>query len=94
MPLTARELEVVAGIGMGKRSREVADALVISPATARTHVRNAMTKLGARSQAQLVAIALAAGMLDPEQVNPAHDLRPDQPRRRAAVIADGSGASR
>lgn len=63
--LTAREIEVVSHLAMGRRIHEVAAALFISPTTARTHARNAMAKLGARSQAQLVAIAVADGLVDP-----------------------------
>jgi len=66
--LTARELEVIAGLASGKRVHEIARQLVISPSTAQTHVRNAMLKLGTRSQAQLVATVLATGMLDPRQL--------------------------
>ena len=63
-PLTPREVEVVREIAMGRRWHEIAANLFIAPSTVRTHVRNAMHKLGARSQAQLVAIALTTGMLD------------------------------
>jgi PAS domain S-box-containing protein len=66
--LTARELEVVSEIAMGRRAHEIADRLFISPTTVQTHVRNAMEKLGARSQAQLVAIALSERHLDPSRV--------------------------
>jgi DNA-binding NarL/FixJ family response regulator len=66
--LSAREIQVVSELAMGHRVREIAEKLVIAPTTAQTHVRNAMTKLGARSQAQLVAIALADGLLDDEVV--------------------------
>ena len=64
-PLTPRELEIVGEIAMGRRWHEIAADLFISQSTVKTHVRHAMRKLGARSQAQLVAIALASGMLDP-----------------------------
>jgi len=64
-PLTPRELEIVGEIAMGRRWHEIAADLFISQSTVKTHVRHAMRKLGARSQAQLVAIALATGMLDP-----------------------------
>ena len=67
-PLTARELEIVGEIAMGRRRHEIADDLFIAESTVKTHVHNAMGKLGARSQAQLVAIALAHGILDPERV--------------------------
>jgi DNA-binding CsgD family transcriptional regulator len=63
-PLTPRELEVVGEIAMGRRWHQIAADLFISQSTVKTHVRNAMHKLGARSQAQLVAIALVNGMLD------------------------------
>ena len=53
---------------MGRRWHEIAADLFITQATVKTHVRNAMRKLGARSQAQLVAMTLATGMLDPARV--------------------------
>jgi DNA-binding CsgD family transcriptional regulator len=61
--LTAREREVVALVAMGATGREIADELHIAHDTVRTHVRNAMTRLGARSRAHLVAKALADGHL-------------------------------
>jgi PAS domain S-box-containing protein len=67
-PLTPRELEIIGEIAMGRRWHEIAADLFITQATVKTHVRNAMRKLGARSQAQLVAIALATGTLDPVRV--------------------------
>jgi DNA-binding CsgD family transcriptional regulator len=68
-PLTRRELQIVSEIAMGRRAHEIAAHLFISPTTVQTHVRNAMAKVGARSQAQLVAITLANGILDPDIVN-------------------------
>jgi len=59
--LTSREREVVALVAMGATSREIAEELHIAHDTVRTHVRNAMTHLGARSRAHLVAKALAGG---------------------------------
>lgn len=59
--LSARELEIVRLIADGDTGREIADELHLSPDTVRTHVRNAMRKVGARSRAQLVAKALAEG---------------------------------
>jgi PAS domain S-box-containing protein len=70
-PLTPRELEIVREIAMGRRWHEIAADLFITQSTVKTHVRNAMRKLGARSQAQLVAITLAAGLLDPVRVRDA-----------------------
>jgi PAS domain S-box-containing protein len=61
--LTPREREVVHLVSLGATGPEIADDLVISPETVRTHVRNAMEKLGARSRAHLVAKSLAEGHL-------------------------------
>jgi PAS domain S-box-containing protein len=58
LPLTKREREVVTLIALGQETGEIAEDLHISPETVRTHVRNAMSKLGARTRAQLVAIVL------------------------------------
>jgi PAS domain S-box-containing protein len=57
--LTPREREVVSLVALGLTSPEIAERLVISPATVKTHVQNAMVKTGARTRAHLVAIALA-----------------------------------
>jgi PAS domain S-box-containing protein len=59
--LTGREREVVTMIALGHDTSRIADGLLVSPETVRTHVRNAMSKLGARTRAQLVAIALSTG---------------------------------
>jgi DNA-binding NarL/FixJ family response regulator len=60
--LTERELEVVGLVGEGLTNDEIAGRLVMSPATARTHVSRAMTKLGARDRAQLVVFAYQSGL--------------------------------
>ena len=44
-------------------NHEIAAQLVVSPATARTHVSRAMIKLGARDRAQLVVFAYQSGLL-------------------------------
>jgi PAS domain S-box-containing protein len=64
-PLTAREQEVVRRIALGEVSADICAALHIAPDTVRAHVRNAMAKTGARTRAQLIAIALTEGLLDP-----------------------------
>jgi DNA-binding NarL/FixJ family response regulator len=61
--LTEREQEVVGLVGEGLSNDEIADRLYISPATARTHVSRAMTKLGARDRAQLVVFAYRSGLV-------------------------------
>src|SRR5689334_16584812 len=63
--LTEREREVVSHVAAGLSNEEIADVLVISPATARTHVSRAMTKLGARDRAQLVVLAYETGLVRP-----------------------------
>jgi DNA-binding CsgD family transcriptional regulator len=57
--LSKRELEIVEMVAMGLTSSEIASELHVSHNTVRTHVRNAMTKLEARSRAHLVAKSLA-----------------------------------
>lgn len=61
--LSDREREVVRLIGEGQTGPEIAEELHIAHNTVRTHAFNAMTKLGARSRAHLVAKALAEGHL-------------------------------
>ncbi len=63
--LTEREREITALVGHGLSNDEIAARLVISPATARTHVSRAMIKLGARDRAQLVVFAHQAGLVTP-----------------------------
>lgn len=60
--LTAREREVVGLVGQGLSNAEIAEALFLSPLTAKTHVSRAMTKLHARDRAQLVAMAFKTGL--------------------------------
>lgn len=64
-PLTDREREVVALVAAGLSNEEIAADLVISPATARTHVSRAMVKLHARDRAQLVVLAYESGLVAP-----------------------------
>jgi DNA-binding NarL/FixJ family response regulator len=63
--LTEREREVLAGVGRGLSNNEIAAAIHISPATARTYVSRILTKLGARDRAQLVVIAYETGLVTP-----------------------------
>ena len=63
--LTDREREVVALVAEGLSNDEIAARLVVSPATAKTHVSRAMTKLHARDRAQLVVNAYESGLVRP-----------------------------
>jgi len=60
--LTDREREVVSLVAEGLSNDEIGQRLVVSPATARTHVSRAMIKLGARDRAQLVVFAYQSGI--------------------------------
>ncbi len=62
--LTDREKEIVGLVGEGLSNDDIAERLVVSPATARTHVSRAMVKLGARDRAQLVVFAYQSGLVD------------------------------
>jgi DNA-binding NarL/FixJ family response regulator len=63
--LTDREREVVALVGQGLTNDEIAGRLVVSGATAKTHVSRAMIKLGARDRAQVVVYAYESGLVRP-----------------------------
>jgi DNA-binding CsgD family transcriptional regulator len=62
--LSRRERQVLAMLAIGNTVSEIADELVLSPLTVRTHVRNAKDKLQARTTAHAVAIALDEHVLD------------------------------
>jgi DNA-binding NarL/FixJ family response regulator len=61
--LTEREREIMALVAGGLSNDEIAAELVVSPATAKTHVSRAMVKLGARDRAQLVVFAYECGLV-------------------------------
>lgn len=63
--LTPREMEVLAALADGHAHNDIAAALGISPATVRTHIRNLLSKLGASSRLQAVAVALRLGVIVP-----------------------------
>ncbi|HEY8582924.1 MAG TPA: LuxR C-terminal-related transcriptional regulator, partial [Capillimicrobium sp.] len=58
--LSARELEVAELIAEGRTNREIADALIVTPKTVETHVRNIFGKLGAGSRVDVAAIVTRA----------------------------------
>jgi DNA-binding NarL/FixJ family response regulator len=63
--LTDREREVLVLVAAGLSNHEIAERLVMSPATAKTHVSRVLTKLDARDRAQLVVIAYETGLVTP-----------------------------
>ena len=63
--LTEREREVLALVAAGLSNDEIAARLVLSPATAKTHVSRIMTKAAARDRAQLVILAYESGLTVP-----------------------------
>jgi DNA-binding NarL/FixJ family response regulator len=63
--LTDREREIVAVVAQGLSNDEIAAKLYLSPATVKTHVNRAMSKLAVRDRAQLVVLAYEAGLARP-----------------------------
>jgi DNA-binding NarL/FixJ family response regulator len=60
-PLTRRELEVLAMMAAGSPNAEIAERLVISESTVKSHVKNILRKLGARNRTQAVSQYWSAG---------------------------------
>ncbi|GAB2943419.1 response regulator [Nonomuraea fastidiosa] len=63
--LTSRELEAVRLVALGLSNNEIAERLVISPLTAKTHITRAIAKLGVRDRVQLVILAYESGLVRP-----------------------------
>ncbi|MER7083642.1 response regulator transcription factor, partial [Saccharopolyspora kobensis] len=63
--LTDREREVLVLVARGLSNDGIAERLVLSPATAKTHVSRIMSKLGVRDRAQLVVLAYESALITP-----------------------------
>jgi len=63
LQLTEREREVITLVASGLQSGDIAERLFLSPETVKSHVHNALAKLGARTRAHAVAIALVTGQI-------------------------------
>jgi DNA-binding CsgD family transcriptional regulator len=88
-PLSAREREVLGMLAEGLSGAAIAERLVLSPETVRTHVRNAMDKLGASTRSQAVALALELGQIGEGRSEPAAPRAP-QPTAPAPASATPS----
>lgn len=77
--LSGREREILVGLARGRTNRELAEDLIVSEATVKTHVSNLLTKLGVRSRVQAVVVAYEAGVVRPgTQERPPRSPRPWQ----------------
>lgn len=63
--LTERELEVARLVAHGLSNGEIADRLVVSPGTVKTHVGHVLQKTGLRDRIQLVVLAYESGLVEP-----------------------------
>jgi DNA-binding CsgD family transcriptional regulator len=88
-PLSTREREILGLLAGGVSGAQIAESLVLSPETVRTHIRNAMAKLGASSRAQAVALAVKRQEIEPHAE--VADGQPGHPAP-APVPTSGGGA--
>jgi two-component system nitrate/nitrite response regulator NarL len=82
--LSPRERDVLASMVEGRHGRQIAEQLLISTDTVRTHTRSILTKLGVHSRLEAVRVARAAGLRPPEQ-------SPDPPTPTVSVVRQRFG---
>ena len=61
--LSDREREIMTLVAAGLQTGEIADRLLVSPETVKSHVQNAMAKLGSHTRAHAVAVSLVTGQI-------------------------------
>ena len=92
--LTPREREVLGLVGRGRSNTEIAEQLVLSPLTAKTHVARLFSKLGARDRAQLVVTAYESGLVRPGAHPPTATVTRSADARRSPGLIEGAFALR
>jgi DNA-binding CsgD family transcriptional regulator len=88
-PLSTREREILGLLAGGVSGAQIAESLVLSPETVRTHIRNAMAKLGASSRAQAVALAVKR-----QEIEPHGEVADGQPGHAVPAPVPTSGSAR
>ncbi|MEJ7876111.1 MAG: LuxR C-terminal-related transcriptional regulator [Solirubrobacterales bacterium] len=89
-PLSGREREVLGFLAEGLSGTAIAERLVLSPETIRTHIRNAMEKLGASTRPQAVALAIESGAIGDGPSELAPRLRTDVTEQVSPELGTGS----
>ena len=93
-PLSVREREILGLLAGGDSGAQIAQALVLSPETVRTHIRNAMSKLGASSRAQAVALAFQRNEIGGQPTAPGDAPAPRAGSGPAPAPGPSSGRAR
>ncbi len=88
-PLSTREREILGMLAGGVSGAQIAESLVLSPETVRTHIRNAMAKLGATSRAQAVALAVKR-----QEIEPHGEVADARAGRGPASVPTSAGSAR